>query len=103
MGDGSKNSGINGPSDPFPSTSKIYRKSTISEESCSVKKPKKISGPSYKCILLTFGIIIVGIIVGIVSAVYNQSKVIPPPPPTKNQEQKTGWFITLFRDPTRDH
>ena len=33
---------------------------------------------------------VVGIIVGIVSAVYNQSKVIPPPPPPKDQGQKTG-------------
>ena len=90
MGDGSKNAGINDPSEPFSSTSEVYRKSTLSEESCSVKMPKKNSGPSCKCISLTFGIIIVGIIVGIVSAVYNQSKVIPPPPPPKDQEQKTG-------------
>ena len=90
MGNGSKNTGINDPSDPFQSTSKVYRKSSISEESCSVKKPKKNSGPSYKCISLTIGIILVGIIVAIVSAVYNQSKVIPSPPPPKNQEQKTG-------------
>ena len=90
MGDGSKNTGINDPSDPFPSTSKIYRKSTVSEESYSVKKPTKNSGPSYKCIFLTFGIIIVGIIVAIVSAVYNQSKVIPPPPHPKKQDYKTG-------------
>ena len=90
MGDGSKNAGINDSSDPFPSTSKVYRKSTVSEESCSVKMPKKNSGPSCKCISLTFGIIIVGIIAGIASAVYNHSKVIPPPPPPKDQEQKTG-------------
>ena len=90
MGNGSKNSGINDPSDPFPSTSKVYRKSTVSEESCSVKKPKKNSGPSYKCISLTIGIILVGIIVAIVSAVYSQNKVILTPPPPKDQEQKTG-------------
>ena len=92
MGNGRKNPGINDPSesDPFPSTSKVYRKSAISEESCSVKKPTKRSGPSYKCISLTFGIILVGIIIAIVSAVYNQSKVMPSPPPPKNQEQKTG-------------
>ena len=90
MGNGSKNTGINDPSDPFPSTSKVYKKSTISEESCSVKKPKKNCGTSYKCISLTFGIIIVGIIIAIVSAVYSQSKVILPAPPPKDQEQKTG-------------
>ncbi|MCP3928224.1 MAG: hypothetical protein GY705_03890 [Bacteroidetes bacterium] len=90
MRDGSKNAGISDPSDQFPSTSKVYRKSTISEETSSVKKPKKTSGPSCKCISLTLGIIIVGILVGIVSAVYNQSKVIPPPLPSKNQEQKIG-------------
>ena len=91
MGDESKNAGINDPSDPFSSTSKVYRKSTISEESC-VKNPKKTSGPSYKCISLTFGIILVGIIVAIVSAIYNQSKVIPPP--SKNQKQQTGNSIS---------
>ena len=85
MGNGSKNTGIND-----TSTSKVYRKSTISEESYSVKKPTKNNGPSYKCISLTFGIIMVGIIIAIVSAVYNQSKVIPLLPPAKNQEQKTG-------------
>ena len=90
MEKGSKNAGINDPSDPFPSTSKVYRKSNISDESYSNKKPTKNSGPSYKCISVTFGIIIAGIIVAIVSAVYNQSKVIPSPPPPKNQEQKTG-------------
>ena len=90
MGDGSKNAEINDPSEPFSSTSKVYRKSTISEESYSVKKPKKNSGPSYKCISLTFGIILVGIIVAILSAVYNKSKVIQPPSSPKDQEQKTG-------------
>ena len=90
MGNGSKNTGINDPSEPFPSTSKVYGKSSVSEESYSVNKPTKISGPSYKCISLTFGIIIVGIIIAIVSAVYSQSKVILPAPPPKDQEQKTG-------------
>ena len=90
MEDGSKNAGINDPSEPFSSTSKVYRKSTISEESYSVKKPMKNCDPSYKCIFLTFGIIILGIIVAIGSAVYNQSKVIPPPSSPKDQEQKTG-------------
>ena len=86
----SKITGENGPSDPFISTSQVYKKPTVQEKRCSSKKPKKDKTARNKLIFFTIGIISVGVIIGIVSAIYNQSSEKEISPLSKDQGQKTG-------------
>ena len=88
MVDRSKITGENGTSEPFISTSQVYKKPTVTEKSCSIKKPKKDKTARSKLVFFTIGIITVGAIIGIISAIYNQSTERVTPPLTKGQ--KTG-------------
>ena len=85
MVDRSKITGENGTSEPFISTSQVYKKPTVTEKSCSIKKDKTARS---KLVFFTIGIITVGAIIGIISAIYNQSTENVTPPLTKGQ--KTG-------------
>ena len=92
----SKITGENGPSDPFISTSQVYKKQpTVSEKRCSSKKPKKDKTARNKFIYFTIVIITVGAIIGIVSAIYNQSSEKEISPLSKDQGLKTGEFIII--------
>ena len=90
MVDRSKITGENDTSQPFISTSQVYKKPTVTEKSCSIKKPKKDKTARNKLIFFTIGIITVGAIIGIISTIYNLSTEKVTPPLSKSQGQKTG-------------
>ena len=86
----SKITGENDPSDPFISISQVYKKPTVPEKGCSIKKPKKNKTARNKFIYFTIGIISAGaILIGIIFN-YNQSSEKVTPPISKGQGQKTG-------------